>query len=35
MPFKQQTLLVTGGAGFFGNAALKRFLAKDIEEIHF
>jgi UDP-glucose 4-epimerase len=33
MPFKQKTLLITGGTGSFGNAVLKRFLDTDIEEI--
>lgn len=33
MPFKEQTLLITGGTGSFGNAVLKRFLDTDIGEI--
>jgi len=33
MSFKQNTLLITGGTGSFGNAVLKRFLDTDIEEI--
>lgn len=32
-PFKDKTLLVTGGTGSFGNAVLKRFLQTDIAEI--
>lgn len=31
--FKNKCLLITGGTGSFGNAALKRFLNTDIEEI--
>jgi UDP-glucose 4-epimerase len=31
--FNHKTLLITGGTGSFGNAALKRFLSSDIEEI--
>jgi UDP-N-acetylglucosamine 4,6-dehydratase len=31
--FKNKTLLITGGTGSFGNAALKRFLKTDIKEI--
>lgn len=31
--FKDKTLLITGGTGSFGNAALKRFLDTDIGEI--
>lgn len=31
--FKNQTLLITGGTGSFGNAVLKRFLDTDIKEI--
>jgi len=31
--FKNQTLLITGGTGSFGNAVLKRFLYTDIGEI--
>ena len=31
--FENQTLLITGGTGSFGNAALKRFLSTDIQEI--
>jgi UDP-glucose 4-epimerase len=30
---KNKTVLITGGTGSFGNAALKRFLEKDIKEI--
>jgi UDP-glucose 4-epimerase len=33
MPFKNKTLLITGGTGSFGNAVLNRFLDTDIEEI--
>ncbi len=33
MMFVNQTLLITGGTGSFGNAALKRFLETDIREI--
>lgn len=33
MPFKNKTLLITGGTGSFGNAVLKRFLKSDIGEI--
>jgi UDP-glucose 4-epimerase len=32
-PFKNKTLLITGGTGSFGNAVLKRFLDTDIKEI--
>lgn len=31
--FKDRTLLITGGTGSFGNAALRRFLTSDIGEI--
>lgn len=31
--FKNNTLLITGGTGSFGNAVLKRFLETDIKEI--
>ncbi|MCD8181745.1 MAG: polysaccharide biosynthesis protein [Bacteroides sp.] len=31
--FKDKILLITGGAGFFGNAVLHRFLDSDIKEI--
>lgn len=31
--FKNQTLLITGGTGTFGNAVLRRFLQTDIREI--
>lgn len=31
--FKNDTLLITGGTGSFGNAVLKRFLETDIKEI--
>lgn len=31
--FKDKTLLITGGTGSFGNAALDRFLKTDIKEI--
>jgi len=31
--FHDKTLLITGGTGSFGNAALKRFLQTDIKEI--
>lgn len=31
--FKNNTLLITGGTGSFGNAVLKRFLKTDIKEI--
>lgn len=31
--FKDNTLLITGGTGSFGNAVLRRFLATDIGEI--
>lgn len=31
--FKQNTLLITGGTGSFGNAVLNRFLHTDIKEI--
>lgn len=33
MPFSNQTLLITGGTGSFGNATLKRFLKTNIKEI--
>jgi UDP-N-acetylglucosamine 4,6-dehydratase len=33
MPFKNKTLLITGGSGSFGNAVLRRFLDTDIREI--
>ncbi len=33
MMFEDQTLLITGGTGSFGNAALARFLSTDIREI--
>jgi UDP-N-acetylglucosamine 4,6-dehydratase len=33
MLFKNQTLLITGGTGSFGNAVLHRFLKTDIKEI--
>ena len=33
MPFKNKTLLITGGTGSFGNAVLRRFLDTDIKEI--
>lgn len=33
MSFKDQTLLITGGTGSFGNAVLNRFLKTDIKEI--
>src|SRR5690625_2488566 len=33
MPFKNKTLLITGGTCSFGNAVLKRFLDTDIAEI--
>ncbi|OIR13364.1 UDP-glucose 4-epimerase [mine drainage metagenome] len=32
-PFKEKTLLITGGTGSFGNAILRRFLNTDIGEI--
>ncbi len=32
-PFKDKTLLITGGTGSFGNAILRRFLNTDIGEI--
>lgn len=32
-PFKNKTLLITGGTGSFGNAVLNRFLGTDIGEI--
>jgi len=31
--FKDKTLLITGGTGSFGNAALRRFLQTDVREI--
>jgi len=31
--FKDQTLLITGGTGSFGNAVMERFLDSDIKEI--
>ena len=31
--FKNQTLLITGGTGSFGNVVLSRFLTTDIGEI--
>ena len=31
--FQNQTLLITGGTGSFGNAVLRRFLTTDIAEI--
>ncbi|MDD3945815.1 MAG: polysaccharide biosynthesis protein, partial [Bacteroidales bacterium] len=31
--FTNQTLLITGGTGSFGNAVLNRFLSTDIKEI--
>lgn len=31
--FKNQTLLITGGTGSFGNAVLRRFLSSDLKEI--
>jgi UDP-N-acetylglucosamine 4,6-dehydratase/5-epimerase len=31
--FKQQTLLITGGTGSFGNAVLRRCLQSEISEI--
>jgi len=31
--FKDETLLITGGTGSFGNAVLKRFLDSNIGEI--
>lgn len=31
--FKNKTLLITGGTGFFGNAVLNRFLVSGIKEI--
>ena len=31
--FKDKTLLITCGTGFFGNAVLRRFLDSDIKEI--
>lgn len=31
--FKDKILLITGGTGSFGNAALGRFLNTDIKEI--
>ncbi len=32
-PFRDKTLLITGGTGSFGNAVLRRFLDTDIKEI--
>lgn len=32
-PFKNKTILITGGTGSFGNAVLRRFLGQDIKEI--
>jgi UDP-N-acetylglucosamine 4,6-dehydratase len=32
-PFNQDTLLITGGTGSFGNAVIRRFLETDIREI--
>ena len=31
--FKNNTLLITGGTGSFGNAVLKRFVDSEIKEI--
>ena len=31
--FKDETLLITGGTGSFGNAVLRRLLASDLREI--
>ncbi len=31
--FKDKTILITGGTGSFGNAALKRFLSTDVGEV--
>ncbi|MBI3790822.1 MAG: polysaccharide biosynthesis protein [Gemmatimonadetes bacterium] len=31
--FRNETLLITGGTGSFGNAVLRRFLASDVAEI--
>lgn len=33
MAFKNQTLLITGGTGSFGNAVLRRFIDSDLHEI--
>lgn len=33
MPFRNKTLLITGGTGTFGNAVLRRFLDTEISEI--
>src|SRR6056297_3129750 len=33
MPFKNKTLLITGGTGSFGKAVLKRFVDSDLKEI--
>ena len=33
MMFKNKTLLITGGTGSFGNAALEKFLYSDISEV--
>ena len=31
--YKNKTLLITGGTGSFGNAALKKMLQSDLSEI--
>ena len=31
--FKNKTLLITGGTGSFGNAALDKFLNTEVKEI--
>lgn len=31
--FKVSVLMITGGAGSFGNAVLERFLTTDVKEI--
>ena len=31
--FKNNTLLITGGTGSFGNAVLDKFLSSDISEL--
>jgi UDP-glucose 4-epimerase len=31
--FKNNTLLITGGTGSFGNAVLRRFLDSDLKDI--
>jgi UDP-N-acetylglucosamine 4,6-dehydratase/5-epimerase len=31
--FNNKTLLITGGTGSFGNAALKRFISTELREI--